>query len=467
MFFCVENLGPIREAEVDLSKDLIVLTGPNNTGKTYLAWAVYALDKFQLRDTLPGVAELVDDLLARPQDEHSLAPVLEHPDFLRNFGEQCARSLAGEFGAPKEDFAKTLVKLQQDVHRLRDSSHGVRMSSFSPRLQGTFLPILNFSYQKVFLEAFLMEEGTLLRGSETTQLSWTDDADNLRRWITRGLLGHIHGLIRESRRSEIFPVERLAINTFSKELASQRTMLTDELRSLVEQGDGAQVMDEVTRRVDRYPTAIKDALYAATRLESTAGKESTLADLADELESTILGGRVSVSEHNVLEFSPAGASGAKLRIQQTASVVKSLASLVFYLRHRAEEDDRLIIDEPELNLHPDNQRKVARILAKLVQRGIKLIISTHSDYLIRELNNLIMLSQDSEEARRVADELSIEPEMTLRPEQLGVYLFGRDGLCEQLEVSETGFEVETIDREIHRLNQDAQMIYSRLFLDGE
>ena len=43
MIFKVKNLGYIEEAEVDLSKDLIVFTGHNNTGKTYLAYAIYGL----------------------------------------------------------------------------------------------------------------------------------------------------------------------------------------------------------------------------------------------------------------------------------------------------------------------------------------------------------------------------------------------------------------------------------------
>jgi predicted ATPase len=45
MFFRAQNLGPLRDAEIDLSKDLIVLAGPNNSGKTYLAWSVYGLHR--------------------------------------------------------------------------------------------------------------------------------------------------------------------------------------------------------------------------------------------------------------------------------------------------------------------------------------------------------------------------------------------------------------------------------------
>ena len=39
----VENLGAVKKAEIDLSKGLLIFTGENNSGKTYLAYAVYAI----------------------------------------------------------------------------------------------------------------------------------------------------------------------------------------------------------------------------------------------------------------------------------------------------------------------------------------------------------------------------------------------------------------------------------------
>ena len=43
MLLTVKNLGVISKAEIDLSKDLILLTGENNTGKTYLAYVIYGV----------------------------------------------------------------------------------------------------------------------------------------------------------------------------------------------------------------------------------------------------------------------------------------------------------------------------------------------------------------------------------------------------------------------------------------
>jgi predicted ATP-dependent endonuclease of OLD family len=128
----------------------------------------------------------------------------------------------------------------------------------------------------------------------------------------------------------------------------------------------------------------------------------------------------------------------------------------------AQPNDFLIIDEPELNLHPDNQRKIARILAKAVNRGFKIMISTHSDYIIRELNNLIMLSQESEAATQLRSKLEVDHASTLKPEKIGVYLFN-EHRSEAVPVTETGFAVKTIDDEINKLNSASQEIYFSLF----
>jgi predicted ATPase len=43
MIIKIKNLGIVEEARVDLGKDLIILTGENNTGKTYVAYTLYQL----------------------------------------------------------------------------------------------------------------------------------------------------------------------------------------------------------------------------------------------------------------------------------------------------------------------------------------------------------------------------------------------------------------------------------------
>jgi ABC-type multidrug transport system ATPase subunit len=81
-----------------------------------------------------------------------------------------------------------------------------------------------------------------------------------------------------------------------------------------------------------------------------------------------------------------------------------------------------MIDEPELNLHPDNQRRIARLLARLVNLGIKVFITTHSSYIIKELNTLIMLNRDEPHLKQIAAEENYLESELLSPDKVKVYV---------------------------------------------
>ena len=99
-----------------------------------------------------------------------------------------------------------------------------------------------------------------------------------------------------------------------------------------------------------------------------------------------------------------------------------------------------------------------------MRAGVKVLISTHSDYLIRELNNLIMLSADKDGS--VSKRLGYSEQETLAPTQVAAYLFSPDR-AEPIDIKSTGIEVETIDREINALNTVSQDIYFSLFGDKD
>ena len=66
--------------------------------------------------------------------------------------------------------------------------------------------------------------------------------------------------------------------------------------------------------------------------------------------------------------------------------------LDYYLRHRARPGDLLVIDEPEMNLDPYNQILLARLFVLLAKHKIQIVITTHSDFIVRELSNCIALN---------------------------------------------------------------------------
>ncbi|NJK32824.1 MAG: AAA family ATPase [Deltaproteobacteria bacterium] len=461
MRFRVTNLGPLREAEIDLAKPLIILTGPNNSGKTYLAWVAYSLATMEPRlvDVPPALRQWAQQLWLsenRTLPLDSLLTII--PEILVGIARKVKARLPADFAAPREYFTQSQIELfdsdegyantllETQIRPFADHDGNIIIAWFIPK-ETNIGTTLSLATQNVGpqLARFAMEQDE--NSVPLAQNAAASFAISVVHQRARGLGWFA------------FPVERLAINLFVRELAANRIGLIDEL---LDDTSTTSLQSRLRQGATRYPRAIRDAIQRAIKAHR-ANEPGPLCDLADELEASILSGRITANAQDELEFIPdLDTAKFPLGLHQSASMIKSLASLVLYLRHEAHPGQRLLIDEPELNLHPDNQRRVARILAKAVNRGLKVFMSTHSDYMIREFNNLIMLGQDSEPARALVQELGYDPQSTLRSEQLGVYLVN-EGECTPLPITETGFEIKTIDDEVHKLNRDSQTIYMRLF----
>lgn len=73
-------------------------------------------------------------------------------------------------------------------------------------------------------------------------------------------------------------------------------------------------------------------------------------------------------------------------------MVSELAPVVLYLRYLLSPGDLLIIEEPEAHLHPASQVAFARCLVRLVNRGLRICLTTHSEFFLQQINNAIMAS---------------------------------------------------------------------------
>jgi hypothetical protein len=249
----------------------------------------------------------------------------------------------------------------------------------------------------------------------------------------------------------MLPVERNSAYTFSNELAAGRL----DKKSLA------------VKEEQNYPSPIRSLLSIAVQLKSIkdANSNSAYHLLATEIEKNILHGNVAISDEGALQFISEKAQEAVLPVHLSASIVKNISGLLIYLKYQAKDNELLIIDEPEMGLHPNNQILLVRIFARLINNGLRLLISTHSDYIIRELNNLIMLSSDKDEVRAKATEFNYHPEEKINPEDVKAYLFDYNTEedkrvdVQELTVDKNGFEAETIDKVISALNDRSMGLF--------
>ncbi|WP_419553858.1 AAA family ATPase [Candidatus Poriferisodalis sp.] len=76
---------------------------------------------------------------------------------------------------------------------------------------------------------------------------------------------------------------------------------------------------------------------------------------------------------------------------RSSSMLTELAPLLLVLKAPHLAVDHLTIDEPEAHLHPEMQVRVASFIAELVLHGIRITVTTHSDFFVSQLKNMMRL----------------------------------------------------------------------------
>ncbi len=238
----------------------------------------------------------------------------------------------------------------------------------------------------------------------------------------------IAGALKDIVFSSFFPkpfiasAERTGAAIFRKELNFARNRLLEEVSQV---SKSINPFELLLKDYQDYALPVKTNVEFTRQLESIVKDESFIAQQHPEILANfadIIGGEYMVTRNDELYYVPKSNKKMKLTMDESSSAVRSLLDIGFYLRHVVQRGDLLMIDEPELNLHPENQRRVARLFARLANLGIKVFITTHSDYIIKELNTLIMLNHNKPHLKRIAQQEGYQPEELIIASQIKVYI---------------------------------------------
>lgn len=153
------------------------------------------------------------------------------------------------------------------------------------------------------------------------------------------------------------------------------------------------------------------------------GEPDPLRVIGARIEESILDGSVRVDNSSPVRFPrfhyrPMHWDGV-LPLANASSMVSDLAPIVLYLRYHVRPGDVLIIEEPEAHVHPAAQVEFTRELAAIVTAGVRVIVTTHSEWILEALANLVNLSSLPESSRKEID----GGDVVLHPDQVGAWLF--------------------------------------------
>lgn len=455
MHFHFENLGLLDQADLELAQ-LTLICGENNTGKTYATYAVYGFLR-SWRQILRFLLEDEIDNLLKEANKYriDLAAMFDGKvdDYLARMAKEYVGGLPRAFATESNVFEHTVCLLRT----CRETE--LLTQPYQRRVQagpsGKVLATLNKEADSAVLEVLLADNEVLQR-----PYSGLNDfvADAIADIVFAQHLPRVH----------IASAERTGAAIFRKELDMARTRMLKAINQ-IDSKELKRNPFKILQEIDAgYAWPVEDNVDFVRQLEDIDKRTGELAASHPEvLEAfdAIIGGSYKVVKQQLV-FQAKGAAKQRFTMNEASSSIRALLDVGFYLRCRARAADLFIIDEPELNLHPKNQRAFARLVARMVNAGIKVFITTHSDYLVKELNTLIMLNQRTEHTRSVQQKYRYDDAELLDPTKVRLYMTGvatkpaagpgRRGKIRTLKPAmiypERGIEVETFDDTIEIMN---------------
>lgn len=457
------KFGYVENGEIDLNK-LTILTGENNTGKTYVSYAVYGLIGSMKDVVIDNIVDGFENITGSGVIVVNLREVLNKSfrKLLNKISSSYSENLHDIFSVSRETFKDSLIKLKIDNELFFKKLYEKYIESIYifPSIKGKDV---KFEFSKEMNSFDLKVSYFNINNSDVQERIF-------HMFCCKEISEQVFDVIQNN--VFLLPAERAGLNLFYKELNVNRNRIVHEMGKLktnkIDDRQYRQLsfFDLISERVSLYPKPISDYIEFLNKLDFYSKRETTeFQGIAYEIQSDILKGKYEIDEKNIY-FIPDLAEGnmdkRKINLHVSSSTVKTFFGLVFYLKYMAEKGDCLIIDEPELNLHPDNQRKIARILVKIANKGINIIISTHSDYIIRELNNLIMLNNDFKDRDKLMQKYNYSEDELLSIEDISAYLF-TDNTIRAIEVNRyEGIIAETFDKVINSFNESSDEIFYTL-----
>lgn len=464
MTFRFEKIGPVDHADITLG-DLTIIAGRNNTGKTYVVYALYGflmrwrgwpmVDSFfeSLAERGHAAAAMTPSRIARALAKSDQATVRVAPDVLANVRQDLVDQLAEDFSVNAlSDVFSASPEVFVDARMSIDLSEDELSQGHLPKVVLDYPRTGRMQLEHHDQEIVLSIERDRAPSPEQTGFRLGMVRDIASRLL---FLSFCH----QFPQPFILCSERFGISLFYKELDFTRSQLVDRLQKMSTDNErnSRDPFLLIDRNTSRYTRPIKDNIDSARNIHDIQKKRSPLLQdkLFDEIKN-LMGGYYRASRDAVAFRSEARKRGFDIPLHLASSSARGLADLYFYLRHTAATGDLLIIDEPESHLDTGNQVRLARILARFVHAGIKVLITTHSDYVIKEINNLIMLGElgDHGNIRRT---LKYSEYDSLKASSVRAYVADNHSLVPTV-VDEFGIDMPVFDKTIDSINQASRKL---------
>lgn len=415
----IQNLGRIANAELSI-RPLTIFVGPNNTNKTWTAYALYGLAQLMAEGNARftrDVASAIDLIQLDRQTQAAIesavskfSALLDGADETTDVVNNIVRSeICGNFSYPVNfHVASAGLSKILSVHEreLADAVVGVEVGE--SQFLGSSLNNATLTYRKGHPQSF---EANIPAGRawKTVIEGSIDGASFVRRYLRPPIRSLVFGLLQDV----------IAIPAERKGLVAVQGLLP------------SIPPDTLSMPVRNFVQLLSDIQY----LTVSENDIDPFRDLVSLLEERVLDGNVGLEGETgdkKLTFSYRAQS--RLGLNAASSLVRSLAWFDLYLGEYALDKDLVVIDEPEMNAHPEAQLMIAELLCILANRGVNVVVTTHSPYIVDHVNNLAEAAELPESRQEgIAARFKLQTKEAFIPtDKVATYLFNEDGRVEDI-----------------------------------
>lgn len=405
----IENFGPLKKFEFDLSKSFIVTYGNNNIGKSYAMQMVYLLLKTFINfrgiptiyigdssyyhrsgvvnSSTNNISMLVKEFVESGEQEKNVTNDVTGVLFkvlsdaiMPEFMSSCNNTF-GNFERTLEkephiylEFAEYVLNI--DMKR-SEISGDVKL--FPIHLKKTENSMHGSRKCKNYLDVYVYNN------QDRRPISIIYDQ------LNKVYFKLLYDIAEDYEQVYFLPASRSGIysgmNAFGAivaELSKNRAILT---RKIELPGISEPISDyfiSLSNIANVYNSRIKGSGY--------------LQGCYNKIEDNILRGKVQFDKSkNALVYVPNDLD-ASFEMTEVSSMVSEVSPIVAFLKYiimtrrirNSKKKFILFIEEPEAHLHPNNQIELIEIFSELASSGLTLIVSSHSNYVFNKLNNLVL-----------------------------------------------------------------------------
>lgn len=335
----IEELGPIRNADIELAQ-LMLFTGASNLGKSYTNFlAYYVFSAFANNRIYKFISNKIDGRLKQNANF----------DFVLKLSDLCVW-----MSEDVKDFFKNLL-----------GYNNIPCTVF-------------FDFDTdvdAFDISFLREDDSFkFKGEDLKVSSVTiNGTKRLMIWDDTIASPMVSDLI----------ASYLSVYLFGTHIAHS-FLLPPGRASLL---DNSYSVQRGASRVGMYDLFLRDYDILTRKSMNEISKDADRQFFESRI-SKLIGGKVQTTKDGTVLILP---DGNPIPLSAAASSIKELSPILFWMQNREISLDSICIEEPEAHAHPEMQYGIADLLVACLNKGAFMQITTHSDYLLSRLNQLILL----------------------------------------------------------------------------